>query len=112
RRSRGCRQRPAAKRCRQPWSGVSLVLFFQLFANPLALQRAEIVDEQFAVEMIDLVLDAHRQQSLGLDLEWLSFPVERPHPDPLGPPDGFVEARYRQAALVVFAQMFRVENLD
>src|SRR3546814_19186073 len=47
------------------------LLFLQLgelAQNYVALQGGEMVDEQNAVEMIDLVLEAGREQPLGLDL--------------------------------------------
>src|SRR5579872_6316268 len=42
----------------------------------LFLEGAQIVDEQLAVEMIDLVLQASREQFRGLDLERLAVPIE------------------------------------
>src|SRR5690625_7514813 len=44
-----------------------------------APERRQIVDEQLAVEMVNLVLYAHRLQSLGLQLERLAVNVQRPH---------------------------------
>ena len=39
-----------------------LALLLELLANALALQIGQVVDEQLAVEVIHLVLDAHGQQ--------------------------------------------------
>src|SRR5262245_61062434 len=44
----------------------------ELLADHLALERREVVDEQLAGEVVHLVLDAHRQQAVGLHLERLS----------------------------------------
>src|SRR5690606_9373391 len=51
--------------------------------QPLALQRRQIVDEQLAVEVIHLVLDALREQAVRLELERLAVAVERADLDPL-----------------------------
>ena len=48
--------------------------------------------------MVDLVLDAYRQQVVGLDFVGLAFAIQRPDPHALGPAHGFVVARNRQAA--------------
>src|SRR5581483_7215008 len=50
----------------------------------LFLERAEIVDEQLAVQMVDLVLQASREELGGLDLERLAVPIERAHDDMRG----------------------------
>ena len=49
-----------------------LSLSFAHFAERrAAFQDAQVVDEQLAVQMIDLVLEAAREQVVGLDLERL-----------------------------------------
>src|SRR5262245_26891700 len=53
--------------------------FLELAAIQLALDAAYPVDEQLAIEMIYLVLEGHREQLLGLDLDFLLF--GRPRPD-------------------------------
>src|SRR5690242_13983565 len=61
--------------------------FFLLDALPdaLTLQVREVVHEQLAVEMVDLVLDADREQAVGVELQGLALRVQRPHPDALRP---------------------------
>src|SRR5881227_2084444 len=44
-------------------------LLLELLANALALQIRQVVDEQLAVEVIDLVLDTHRQDVVVIALE-------------------------------------------
>jgi hypothetical protein len=43
-------------------SSVLLVQFFELFLDPVTLEIRQVVDEQLAVQVIALVLDAHREQ--------------------------------------------------
>src|SRR5262245_39916459 len=45
----------------------------------IALEGAQPVDEELAVEVVELVLERHRQQAVGLDLD-LAL-VERPRPE-------------------------------
>ena len=54
-------------------------LLFQLLADARALQLREVVDEQLALEVIHLVLDADREQPVGLELERLAVAVECAH---------------------------------
>src|SRR4030088_109297 len=46
-----------------------LALLVELLANALALQIRQVVDEQLPVEVVDLVLDAHRQDVVVIGLE-------------------------------------------
>ena len=55
------------KACRRLGSRESsplAVLFFQLLLDPVALEAGQVIDEQLAVEVIALVLDAHGESSL------------------------------------------------
>ena len=45
----------------------SRLLLLELLADAVALQLREVVDEQLAVEVIDLVLEADREQAVGLE---------------------------------------------
>ncbi|OMP13744.1 class I and II aminotransferase [Corchorus olitorius] len=85
-------------------SGLVALLLFELLLDAIALERRQVVDEQLAVEVIDLVLDAHRQQAVAFQLEGLAVAIQGLDPDPLGTADLFVEAGNRQAAFLVLAQ--------
>src|SRR5256885_2495490 len=56
-------------------------LLLEFLANALALQIRQVVDEQLAVEEIDLVLHAHRQDVLVIALERLAGAILRAQPD-------------------------------
>src|SRR5690606_28746103 len=71
------------------------------FLQPLALQRRQVIDEQPALEVIHLVLDALREQALRVELERLAVAVERPDLDSLGSLDVLVEPGNGQTALLV-----------
>ena len=57
-------------------SSPSRAFFSILPANAVALERRQVVDEELAVEVIDLVLDADREQPVGVELERLAFPID------------------------------------
>ena len=46
----------------------SASLLGELAQHHVALQRREVIDEQHAVQMVDLVLQAGGEQPVGLDL--------------------------------------------
>src|SRR5665213_3453684 len=48
----------------------------ELAQDDAALQRGDMVDEQHALEMVDLVLDAGREQARGLPFADLAMLVE------------------------------------
>jgi hypothetical protein len=52
--------------------------------DAVAFEVGQIVDEHLAHQMIHFVLDAHRQQAVGLQFERLAVAVERAHGDALG----------------------------
>src|SRR5882672_145948 len=68
-----------------------------LLLQALALELGQVVDEELAVQVIHLVLDADGQQTFRLELERLAGPVERAHLDLGGAVDVVVELRHRQA---------------
>src|SRR3981081_4811240 len=68
--------------------------------DALALEPGDRVDEQDAVEVVDLVLDAGREQALGLDLLGLAVEVEILEPHLGGEPAVLVVFRYRQATVL------------
>src|SRR5947207_5271071 len=65
----------------------ALHLLRGLLLEALALELGKIVDEELPLEVIHLVLDADREQSLGLKLERLAVAVERSNLDLRGPLD-------------------------
>src|SRR3546814_2785819 len=65
-------------RIRNPEFLMPVLLQLQiLLQRPIPLERRQVVDEQLAVEMIDLVLDAGRQQVVDLEHERLAVAVQR-----------------------------------
>jgi hypothetical protein len=58
-------------------SGRLAVLFEQLGADTVLLQARQVLDEHPALEMVHLVLDAHRQQTIGIERECCAVLVER-----------------------------------
>ena len=75
-------------------------VLLEFLAHPLALEARQVIDEQFAVEVVDLVLDAYREQTVGLHLEGLAVAIERPDADAFGAGDLVVVAGHGQAALL------------
>ncbi|MCY1250470.1 hypothetical protein D9M72_641160 [compost metagenome] len=69
------------------------VLFFQLLLDPVTLERRQVIDEQLAIEVVALVLDANGQQALGDQFERLAVAVQGLDLDALGAIDVFIEAR-------------------
>ncbi len=53
----------------------------ELAQDHVALQRRDVIDEQNPVEMVDLVLDAGREQALRLDFADLVLVIEIAQPD-------------------------------
>ena len=49
--------------------------FLEFLDHPVALELGDVVDEQNAVEMIDLVLQNGGEQALGQDLAFLPLAV-------------------------------------
>src|SRR2546427_10894160 len=47
--------------------------------DPITLERAEVLDEHLAHEVIHLMLNAHGQKALRVELMALPLAVERPH---------------------------------
>ena len=78
-----------------------LALLGQLLAHHLALQRREVIDEQLAVQVIHLVLDADGQQAVGPQLLRLALAVEEAHGDLVGAVHVGEDAGHGQAAFLV-----------
>ena len=58
-----------------------LALLGQLLAHQLALERREVVDEDLAGQVVHLVLDAHREQAVGIEFVRLAIAADRTHLD-------------------------------
>ena len=78
----------------------SLRSFSSFLRMRVRLSSRQVVDEQLAVEMIHLVLDAHGEQAVGVELDLLAVAVERAHADLVGARDLVEDARHRQAAFL------------
>src|SRR5450432_2951033 len=61
--------------------GTFLAFLLELLADALALHLRQVVDEQFALQVIQLVLDAHREEIGVLDLAYLAGAVMRAQAD-------------------------------
>src|SRR5487761_5863 len=90
----------------------------ELAQDDVALQRRDVVDEQHAVEMVDLVLDASGEQALGLELADFVLRVEIAYADRRRPLDVGILLGQRQAAFaahdffVRFPDDFGIGELD
>src|SRR3984885_4753536 len=88
--------------------------FFQFadFAlDEVALEHAEVGDEENSVEVIDLVAERARQQSLAAHLEFFSRGILRAHGHVLRPRDVSAKARDRKAAFFFALLSFGVNDL-
>src|SRR5581483_3025070 len=77
------------------------LLLLQLGRDATLLQAREVVDENLSLQVIDLVLDTHRQQTVGFEIEQIAFLVEGTDLHPFGALYPLVDAGYRQATLFV-----------
>src|SRR5215471_4517274 len=73
----------------------------ELLQYHVALELGDMVDEQHTIDVINLVLQAGRQQAIGLDLLRLEVEVEKLDLHRLRPLDLLVVFGDRQAALLV-----------
>mmetsp|Transcript_49610 Transcript_49610/g.116521 ORF Transcript_49610/g.116521 Transcript_49610/m.116521 type:complete len:227 (+) Transcript_49610:181-861(+) len=75
-------------------------LLDHLGLDAVALEGAEVFDEDLAHQVVHLVLHADRQQPVGIELEHLAVAVERAHGHLGMARHLVVDLRYRQAALL------------
>src|ERR1700761_418470 len=78
------------------------VAFAQVAHGLLAGPAVEAVDEQPAVQVVDLVLEAAREQALPLDHHGLPGPVDPADPGVPGAAERIPEPGDGQASLLVF----------
>src|SRR5690606_41985675 len=71
----------------------------------LPLQRADAIDKQDAIDMIDLVLQDAREQAFRLDLHRLAMLVHSRDDDADGAIDHLIQARQAQAALLALLRL-------
>src|SRR5690606_10510750 len=83
---------PAKTRRRRGRSGRLAQLLREPRADPLLLELRKVLDEHLALQVIQLVLDADREQALRFEGERVAVLVERAHFPSLGPPHGPVAA--------------------
>ena len=83
----------------EPSSGLGAMALLHPLADPLALQWRDVVDEQLSFEVVVLMLDALRKQSLCDQFEFSALQVQREDSNTFGSRDRLVESRNRQATL-------------
>jgi hypothetical protein len=83
----------------------------QLGLDAGAFEARQVVDEDLSLQVIQLVLDAYREEAVGLELERLAVTVERAHGDTLGALHLVEDARHRQAAFLAFLGARRCDDL-
>src|SRR5262245_38171110 len=91
---------PAKTRRRKAGSGRLAKLLRQLGADALLLQLREVLDEHLALQVIHLVLDADREQPLGLERERLAVLIVGAHLDALGALHQLVDAGHGKATFL------------
>src|SRR6185312_3645157 len=79
----------------------------KLLVDAVALELRQIVDEQHAVEMVDLMLDTGRVEALGVLLVQLPVKIEEAHAHLRRPLDLFVIFGDRQAAFLIDRRFLR-----
>src|SRR5262249_18843853 len=80
--------------------GFALQLLLALRDVEAALEPADPIDEQLAVEVVDLVLEAHRLEPLRADLDLLAVEIQRAQEHALRALHLRLEVGYREASLV------------
>ena len=85
--------------------GAALPLHLQhLLADAVLLEPRQVLGEELAVQVVDLVLDAHGQQAIGLQREGLAIQTQRRDGDGVGALDLVVDAGDGQAPFLVALQ--------
>src|SRR5687767_14681033 len=92
-------------------AGILVLLQLPLRERRGALQDAQVVEEQLAVEVVDLVLQAAREQLGRLDLVRVAVEVHRAHDDVLWPLDVRIDVGDREAAFLRLGLARRLEDL-
>src|SRR5260370_1511466 len=82
----------------------SLAEFLQ---NAVAFEAGQVIDEENPVQMIDLVLDARRENAVRLDFLPFAMAIEVSDADARRPLDLLVIFRDRKAAFLINSKLFR-----
>src|SRR5687768_5214122 len=82
---------PAKTRRRKARSGRLAQLLGELGANALLLELRQVLDEDLTLQMVHLVLDAHREQPLRFQRKRVAVLVVGAHLHALGPLDQLVD---------------------
>src|SRR5258708_16530152 len=109
-RAQGLRERQRSDRLSNAASGGFAELFLKLGLDALLLEARQIVDEDFALEVIHLVLDANREELVCDEGERLAVQIERAHGDALGALDRLVDSGDRQAAFLAGLRAFPADD--
>src|ERR1700722_11205093 len=91
--------------------GTLLSLFFQTPPDELTLEFREIVDEQLALEMVHLMLDANSQKPFRIHLERRPVESQGAHTDVGGTLHLVVHVGYRQTAFFTGTAPIRLQEL-
>src|SRR3954471_13721886 len=102
---------PAKTRRRKAGSGGLAQLLGESRPNPLLLQLGEGFNEHLALQMVQLVLDAHRKQPLGLECERGAVLIVSAHFHALRPFYELVNARQRETTFLDVGYAGRVDDL-
>src|SRR5690606_32336056 len=95
------RDAPAGRGAPPASSGDGTLLLAELCPDARLLEPREVLDEHLAVQVIDLVLDAHREQPVRFLGEGGAVPVQRADGHPIRALDLVVDAGHRQATFLV-----------
>src|SRR3984893_6726445 len=90
--------------------GTLLSFFFQAAPDELALELREVVDEQLALEMIHLMLDANSQKSIRIHFKRLPVGPQGSHPDVGGALHLVEYVGYRQTTLFTGTASFGLQQ--
>src|SRR6056297_4224026 len=92
--------------------GLALLLarLLDSFFDHSALQRRQVVDEYLAVQMVDFVLDAYRQQPVGIEFHRVAVAIQTLDADILGTLDLGILAGNRQAAFLTQLASFAADD--
>src|SRR5256885_6910265 len=110
-RAKGSAPAVVEQRGAQPASGRLAELFLKFRLDALLLEARKIIDENLALEVIHLVLDADCEEFLCDEGERSAVQAKRTHRHALGTLDRLVYSRHRQAALLTILDAFAVEDL-
>src|SRR4026209_2094058 len=89
-----------AKTRRRKSLGALAELLGEARADALLLELRETLYEDLALQVIHLVLDAHREQPPRSEREKIAVPVVRAHLNAFGALERLVDPRYRQATFL------------